>query len=260
MKDAAAASEAPVALVTGGTQGIGLACADALLAAGSRVIVVGRSAERGRAAAAALMAKHPAATVEAVSADVATPDGATAAVAACIEAWGRIDTLVSCAGGNPVPRLQHETAIGDVPRIIATTTSGVLLPARAALEPMMRRRSGSIICIASDAAKVATPGEAAIGAAMAAIVMYCRTLAIEAKRSGIRVNCLTPSVVRDTPFYDDLMRDPFASRLFGKAERLAMLGVVQPVDLAALVAFLASPAAARITGQTISVNGGISAA
>lgn len=256
----AAAPETPVALVTGGTQGIGLACAEALLAAGSRVMVVGRSAERGKSAASALMAKHPAASVQAFSADVATPDGASAAIAACIDAYGRIDTLVSCAGGNPVPRLQHETALADVPRIIATTTSGVLLPARAALEPMMRQRSGAIICIASDAAKVATPGEAAIGAAMAAIAMYCRTLAIEAKRSGIRVNCLTPSVVRDTPFYDDLMRDPFASRLFGKAERLAMLGVVQPVDLAALVAFLASPAAARITGQTISVNGGISAA
>jgi NAD(P)-dependent dehydrogenase (short-subunit alcohol dehydrogenase family) len=124
----------------------------------------------------------------------------------------------------------------------------------------MRQKSGSIICIASDAAKVATPGEVAIGAAMAAIVMFCRGLAIEAKRSGIRVNCLTPSVVRNTPFYDMLMADPFAGRLFAKAERLAMLGVAEPEDLGALVAFLASPAAARLTGQTISINGGISAA
>jgi 2-hydroxycyclohexanecarboxyl-CoA dehydrogenase len=249
------------ALVTGGSAGIGLACAQALLAAGVELLmIVGRTPARGAAAVAALVAAAPGAEVRFLAADVATPEGATRAAEACVAAFGRIDTLVSCAGGDPMPRLAHETAIADIPRIIATTTSGVLLPARAALEPMMRQGSGSIICIASDAAKVATPGEAAIGAAMAGIVMYCRTLAIEAKRSGIRVNCLTPSVVRDTPFYDALMRDPFASRLFGKAERLAMLGVVQPADLAALVVFLASPAAARITGQTISVNGGISAA
>jgi len=124
----------------------------------------------------------------------------------------------------------------------------------------MRQASGSIICVASDAAKVATPGEVAIGAAMAGIVMFCRGLAIEAKRSRIRVNCLTPSVVRGTPFYEQLMADPFSSRLFSKAERLASLGVVVPEDIAALVVFLAGPAASRLTGQTISVNGGISAA
>jgi len=195
-----------------------------------------------------------------VAADVTTPAGAALAVQTCVDAFGRIDTLVSCAGGNPKPRLMHETPIENVPAIIASITSGVLLPVRAALDPMMREKRGSIICVASDAAKVATPGEVAIGAAMAAIVMFCRGLAIEAKRSQIRVNCVTPSIVRDTPFYDELMADPFSARLFSKAERLASLGVVEPGDLAALVAFLAGPGAARLTGQTISVNGGISAA
>lgn len=249
------------ALVTGGTAGIGLACAQALLVSGTRrLMLVGRDAARGEAAAARLAGEAPGAEVRFAAADVATPAGATGAVAACVAAFGRIDTLVSCAGGSPLPRLMHETPIEAIGEIIATTTAGVLLPARAALEPMMRQGAGAIICIASDAAKVATPGEAAIGAAMAGIAMFCRTLAIEAKRSGIRVNCLTPSVVRDTAFYEMLMRDPFAARLFGKAERLAMLGVVEPADVAAMAAFLAGPAAARVTGQTISVNGGISAA
>jgi 2-hydroxycyclohexanecarboxyl-CoA dehydrogenase len=71
---------------------------------------------------------------------------------------------------------------------------------------------------------------------------------------------VTPSVVKDTPFYSTLMADPFASKLFSKAERLALLGVVEPGDIASLVAFLAGPCSARVTGQTISVNGGISAA
>lgn len=84
-------------------------------------------------------------------------------------------------------------------------------------------------------------------------------MAIEAKREGIRVNCLTPSIVRGTPLYDKLMSDPFATLLFSKAETMAKLGVAEPQDLASLAAFLISPAAARITGQAISVTGGISA-
>lgn len=97
-------------------------------------------------------------------------------------------------------------------------------------------------------------------AAMAAIAMLCRALAVGAKRNGIRVHYLTPSIVRDTPLYHMLMADPFAGKLFAKAESLAQQGVVSPDDLAALVVFLSSPAAARLIGQTISVNDGISAA
>ncbi len=249
------------ALLCGGTAGIGLASARALLAAGTKkIMLVGRKPARGLAAQAALAAEFPGADIRFSAADLGQPDGAEAAIQACLDTFGRIDTLLSCAGGDPMPRLLHETPLAEVPRIIGGTSASVLLPVRAALPAMMAQRSGSIICIASDAAKVATPGEVCIGAAMAAIVMFCRALAIEAKRSGIRVNCLTPSIVRDTPLYDALMQDAFAGKLFAKAEGLAKLGVVVPEDLAALVVFLSSPAAARLTGQTISVNGGISAA
>ncbi|WP_428249666.1 SDR family NAD(P)-dependent oxidoreductase [Ferrovibrio sp.] len=249
------------ALLCGGTAGIGLASARALLSAGTKkIMLVGRKPARGTAAQAALAAEFPGADIRFFAADLGQPDGAEAAVQACLDAFGRIDTLLSCAGGDPMPRLLHETPLAELPRIIGGTSASVLLPVRAALPAMMAQRSGNIICIASDAAKVATPGEVCIGAAMAAIVMFCRALAIEAKRSGIRVNCLTPSIVRDTPLYDALMQDAFAGKLFAKAENLAKLGVVVPEDLAALVLFLSSPAAARLTGQTISVNGGISAA
>jgi NAD(P)-dependent dehydrogenase (short-subunit alcohol dehydrogenase family) len=114
--------------------------------------------------------------------------------------------------------------------------------------------------IASDAGKLATPGESIIGAAMAAIVMFSRTLAIEAKRDGIRVNVLTPSLIAGTATTERILAEGFSQKLFRKAEKLAHLGVVQPEDLAALVVFLASPGGAKITGQAISVNGGISAA
>lgn len=250
-----------VALVTGATAGIGLACAAGLIEAGfARLVIVGRSEARGIAARESLKQKYPGADVRFVPADVSTPAGAQSAADACLAAFGRIDTLVSVAGGAPIPRLMHETPIEDVPRILSSITSGVLLPVRAVLPAMMQQKSGSIVCIASDAGKIATPGEVTIGAAMAAIAMFCRALAIEAKRSGIRVNCVTPSIVKDTPFYDTLMADPFASKLFSKAERMASLGVVVPDDIASLVAFLAGPGSARLTGQTISVTGGISAA
>jgi NAD(P)-dependent dehydrogenase (short-subunit alcohol dehydrogenase family) len=99
-----------------------------------------------------------------------------------------------------------------------------------------------------------------MGAALSGIAMFTRALALEGKRSGIRANCVTPSIVRGTPLYDRLMAAPFTGRLFAKAEAQAHLGVVTPADIAPLIVFLASPAAAKLTGQAISVNGGISAA
>jgi len=250
-----------VALVCGATAGIGLAVAYALLDAGVRkMMIVGRNADRGETAHKALADRHPESDVRFEAADLSSPQASARVVGCTIENFGRIDTLVSLAAGDPMPCLLHETPIERVPEIIGSITSGILLPLRAALPNMMAEGGGSMICVASDAAKVATPGECSIGAAMAAVAMFCRTLALEARRSGIRVNCVTPSIVQNTPLFDKVMRDPFASRLFSKAVHRAALGVAEPEDLAQLVVFLASPAAARLTGQTISVNGGISAA
>jgi NAD(P)-dependent dehydrogenase (short-subunit alcohol dehydrogenase family) len=130
---------------------------------------------------------------------------------------------------------------------------------RFALPGMREQRSGVIINIASDAAKVPTPGETVLGAAMAAIVMFSKTLAMEAKRDGIRVNVLTPSLIAGTPTAHRVQKEGFSAKLFAKAASLAQLGVAEPDDLAALIVFLASPQARRLTGQAISVNGGISA-
>ena len=135
-----------------------------------------------------------------------------------------------------------------------------MIMSRLALPAMREQRGGVIINVAFDAAKAPTPGESVIGAAMAAIVVFSRTLAIEAKRDGIRVNVLTPSLIGNTDVYERIMADPFSAKLFSNAASLAHLGVAQPEDLAALMLFLASPTAARLTGQAISVNGGISAA
>jgi NAD(P)-dependent dehydrogenase (short-subunit alcohol dehydrogenase family) len=94
---------------------------------------------------------------------------------------------------------------------------------------------------------------------MAAIVMFSRTLAMEAKRNGVRVNAITPSLVTDTETSRRVMSDGFSKKLFERVAELAHLGLTAPEDLSALIVFLAGPGAARITGQAISVNGGISA-
>lgn len=249
------------AIVCGGTAGIGLAIARSLIKDGvQQMVIVGRNPEKGEIARKRLVDENPQADVRLVSVDVSYPKGAVLAVETCMSSFGRIDTLVSGAAGDPMPRLLHETSVEDLPEIFRSIICGVTLPLRAALPHMTASGGGSMTCIASDAAKLATPGEAAIGGSMAAIAMFCRSLALESRRHQIRVNCVTPSIVRNTQLYEKVMNDPFASRLFAKAHERAYLGVVEPQDLAELVCFLASPSASRLTGQTISVTGGISAA
>lgn len=249
------------ALVFGGTGGIGLACVKAFAEAGAnQLFLVGRNAERGERVVAELQNQYPEHRFGFAAADAGTPAGASLGVSACVEAFGRVDVLLSTAGGDPMPNIYHRIPIDDIAGMVNGSMLAAMLPARAVLPQMMEQQGGVILTMASDAGKVATPGEVAIGAAMAGVIMFSRALANEAKRSNIRVNCLTPSIVRNTPLYDVLMADPFASKLFGKAEQMATLGVVEPEDLAATAVFLASPAAARLTGQAISVNGGISMA
>lgn len=251
---------AQVAVVTGGTAGIGLASAHALLAAGLRALVVnGRDPANARRARDELQAAFPGARVLAVPGDMSRPADAARVMEQATESFGRIDLLVNSTGGTDVPRLLHETALEALPGILERCLLPQLLSCRAALPQMRAQRSGCIVNIASDAAKVPTPGESVIGAAMAGIVMFTRGLAVEGKRDGIRANVLTPSLTSGTRHFDAVMADPFAGRMFGKARKQASLGVVDRHELAQLVVFLASPAAAKMTGQAISLTGGISA-
>jgi 2-hydroxycyclohexanecarboxyl-CoA dehydrogenase len=249
------------ALIVGGTSGIGLATAERLLRDGARAVcLAGRNRDRGEAAGNRLAKLFPEAQVDFIAVDASDGQACERMMEEAFERLEGIDALVSCAGGSVKPRLLHSVAVTDGAEAVAAVSSPVITPAHAGYRLMRTQKRGSIICVASDAAKVATPGEVLIGAGMAAITMFCRGLAIEAKRDGIRVNCITPSIVRDTPLYDALMQDDFSHKLFAKAEALASLGVVAPDEIATLAAFLAGPGSVKLTGQTISVNGGISAA
>ncbi len=247
-------------LITGGTAGIGKACAEAMLAAGAEAVVInGRSRERGERALAALTSRFPEARIALALGDMAQLADTQTVVDTAMEKFGRIDVLVNSTGTNDFPTLLHKIALEDIPGILQRCLMAQLLSCRAVLPHMTAANGGCMINIASDAAKIPTPGETVIGAAMAGIVQFTRALAVEGKRNNIRANVLTPSIVGGTEFYDRLMADPFAGKLFGKAVSRAELGLVDMTDLAAVAVFLASPAASKMTGQALSVTGGISA-
>jgi 2-hydroxycyclohexanecarboxyl-CoA dehydrogenase len=247
-------------ILGGGTSEVALRTLDRLAAAGSRqFLVLGRDQERGKAAVERATTAHPGIDVRFEAVDLRDPAAAVRVVDLAVGWWDAIDVLVTTLSSSAVPHLLHDFPIEEMAGVVTDQLVGVMHLTRAVLPHMRAARSGSIVTVASDAAKVPTVGESVIGAAMAAIVMFSRTAAMEAKRDGIRVNCVTPSLVANTGGYERTMRDPFSAKLFTKALGMAQLGITEPDDLAALIAFLAGPDSAKLTGQAISVNGGISA-
>jgi len=247
-----------VVVVAGGTSGIGLSTAELLARRGvTRLVLAGRDHARG-AKAVEYLRSAVGADAQFVACDLSDAKEAVGLADQVVDRWGRVDVLVNSLNSGSFPTLVHKHAVEDLAGVLAARTDYVLHSCGAVLPVMREQGSGAIVNVASDAAKVPTPGEAVIGAAMAAIVMFSKTLAIEAKRDGIRVNVVTPSLVSDTGGYDHAMSDEFSARVFSKAIERASLGLPGPADVAAAIVFLASREASKITGQALSVNGGIS--
>jgi NAD(P)-dependent dehydrogenase (short-subunit alcohol dehydrogenase family) len=251
---------AMTALLYGATSGIALEIAAQLAEAGvPRLVLVGRDAGRGAAAIATVVARAPGAVVMFVTGDASL--GATVAQAtdtAC--ALGGIDLLVNAVPGNSAPRPFTQLDPAQFASLIRLHLDSVLLATHAALPRMIAAGGGVVITIASDAAKIPTPGESVHGALMAALVMFSRTLALENARHAVRVHALTPSLVDDTHSAERMMAEPFSARLFGRARERAALGLPTPADVAAAALYLASPLAARVTGQVLTINGGLAIA
>jgi 2-hydroxycyclohexanecarboxyl-CoA dehydrogenase len=246
--------------ILGGTAGVGFEAAAQFAGTGARVVVLGRNDDRGAAAVAKLLARVPGGSIAFVRVDAADAQDAVRAENEARVLLGQIDVLMCTTGPSHPPELLHEIPIDEVMPRIDEITRPPLHMMSAVLPAMRAAGGGAMVIVASDAAKTATPGETLVGAAMGCIVMFARAAALEEKRRGIRINLLTPSLIADTPGAALIDSSPFAAKLFQKAAAMAHLGVADASDLAAMALYLASPAARRITGQAISINGGISVA
>jgi NAD(P)-dependent dehydrogenase (short-subunit alcohol dehydrogenase family) len=247
------------ALIIGGSAGIGFASAHKLALAGvPRIVIVSRTAITGEAARERLAGTG--ANVTWLEGDATHAEEAVRIVAEAERILGGIDILVCSTVAVAKPELFADIPTADIQGIVTEMLMPPMQMVSAVMPRMRERRGGVIITVASDAGKTATPGETIIGACKAAIIMFTRTIAIEGKRDGIRANVLTPSLVTGTASTERIVSEGFSARLFAKAADQAKLGVPDADDLGELVVFLAGPGAAKLTGQAISVNGGISAA
>ncbi|MSQ71484.1 MAG: SDR family oxidoreductase [Betaproteobacteria bacterium] len=248
-----------VALVTGSTSGIGFRIAERLAIRGASVALNGRNAPDGAKALERLKSVKGKLIFEAGNAS--RYDEISRVVAAVEKRFGPIDILVSSGGAEkPGPTLFHELKPEDFLRGFETRFLPRVFPVHAVLNSMRERQSGSIVLIASDAARHPTPGESLIGSVAAATILTTKVLAREFSRWGIRVNCVALTLTSDTPGYDRIFSTPsFANSLFSKALKKFPAGRAPTAEeVARVVGFLASDEAAQVTGQTISANGGLS--
>jgi 2-hydroxycyclohexanecarboxyl-CoA dehydrogenase len=242
--------EGRVALVTGAGRGMGRAIAERLAAEGARVAVTDVDRATAEDTASAL---GP--TACAIHLDVTDPASVASAVEKATGVLGPVDVLVNNAGWDHMaPFLETDPELWD--RIIDINLKGPLHCARAILPGMVERRSGRVVNISSDAGRVGSTGEAVYSATKAGLVGFTKTLAREMARFRITVNVVCPGPT-DTPLLDDLLGQG-NERLIDALRRAIPLGRLgQPADVAAAVAFLASDDASFITGQTLSVSGGL---
>jgi len=241
-----------VAIVTGGGSGIGRATCLGLAAEGASVAVADLN-EPGAQAVASEIAKAGGQGL-AAKVDVANGDSVRAMVKAVVARFGRVDVLVNNAGWDKIERFVDSTE-DTWDKVLAINLKGQILCARAVLDDMIPRQSGRIVNIASDAGRVGSSGECVYGAAKGGVIAFTKGLAREVARFKINVNCVCPGPT-DTPLFAQVAAgNPKLADALKKAIPWGRLG--RPEDIARAVAFFASDAAEYVTGQTLSVSGGL---
>ncbi len=238
-----------VAIVTGASRGIGRSIALALAAAGAKVACVARSADKLTETAEAIRAAGG--TAEVFACDVAKSESVEQVVEAVVAKWERLDILVNNAGitrDTLIPRMQDS----DWDDVLNTNLRGTFLFTRAATRPMMQRRHGRIINIASISGLIGNPGQANYSASKAGMIGMTRTVAKELAGRKVTVNAIAPGFIETemTGALGEVILQEVKKRI--PAKRFG-----QPEDIAYAVLFLASDAASYITGQVLTVDGGM---
>jgi 2-hydroxycyclohexanecarboxyl-CoA dehydrogenase len=242
-------------IVTGGGGGIGSATCRRFAAEGARVAVHDRDLEAAEKVAAEIRAEGGAA--QAFRCDITDRSAVDAAVAATEAAFGPVDVLVNNAGWDVFkPFTRTEPAQWD--RLIAINLTGALHMHHAVLPGMAARRKGRIVNISSDAARVGSSGEAVYAACKGGLVAFSKTIAREHARQGITVNVVCPGPTDTALFAEYREGAGNPEKLMEAFTRSIPLGRIgQPDDLPGAVLFFASDDAAYVTGQVLSVSGGL---
>lgn len=242
------------AIITGGAMGIGRAIVEYFARAGANVLILDINES-----AAQKTAKEIGSNVFAQKTDITDLSSVKHAVQKAIESFGRIDVLVNNAGWDEI-KFFLATTPEFWDKVIAINYKGVLNTTCAVLPHMVERKSGAIVNIASDAGRVGSSGEAVYAGCKAGVIAFSKTIAREHARDNIRVNVVCPGPT-ETPLFENLKRDETGAKILSSMDKyipLRRLG--KPEDIAPAVAFLASDEASFITGQVLSVSGGLTMA
>ena len=242
-----------VAVVTGAARGIGAAIAGALAASGAAVAIWDVDRD-GAGAQAETIAAEGATKALGLGVDITSAGAVDAAVDTVVRELGPIDILVNNAGIDVIkPFLDSEEAEWD--RIVAVNLKGTVLCCHRIAPAMVERGRGAIVNIGSDAGRVGSSGETVYSASKGGVIAFTKSLARELARGGVRVNCVCPGPT-DTALLDELA-DVNRGLYDSLTRGIPLRRIAQPDDITPAVVFLTSDAAAYITGQTISVSGGL---
>lgn len=249
-EDITASEDRRVAIVTGAARGIGRAVAHQLASDGFNVVVNYRGDEEMAISLREELSEYGRETLV-LRADVTSADDVATLVETTLNQMGRIDALINNAGITRDTLLMRMSE-DDWDAVLTTNLKGAFLCSKAAIRPMMRQRSGSIVNLTSVVGLVGNAGQANYAAAKAGLVGFTKSLAKEVGSRGITVNAVAPGFVETR--LTDVLSDEVKS---GAKHQIPLGRFGTPEDVAGAVAFLVSPAARYITGNVLSVDGGM---